>query len=380
MPVEWVLAAWTAAGWIWWLISLRLVIQAKRQIEAIPPLDPGGIPFVSIFKPLPPLGVEGLADLEKGLMSFVVQLDERSELLLGVQEADRGRLALFLEKIATRFPAAKVKVMARETPDHHANPKISWQEVLAGAAEGELWLWSDADIVAPGGLVAALRAEFLEQDGMLTVPYVVAETKTTPSLLDALFVNAELYPGILFLRARGPVDFGLGAAMLFRREDFLRKVNWQELGAYLADDFYLGQKLKPVRLSTHRLVTVAAEKTWLSAVRHYFRWHKTIRWNRPLGVASRLLVMPLAGWTSMLFLRPSHAWVWVGWAIVWQIDVAAAAILCLLAGCSLRWSYLPFIEGWAWGRLFVWVACWLPGPVRWGSTRWEGPRKIIAED
>jgi hypothetical protein len=100
---------------------------------------------------------------------------------------------------------------------------------------------------------------------MMTFPYVVRDIQSAPALLEALFVNVDFYPGVLFLRALGPVDFGLGAAMLFRRDDFLRQVDWNEIGAWLADDFFLGQKLRPVRIGTTSVATQPTSSTWKEA-------------------------------------------------------------------------------------------------------------------
>ena len=148
---------------------------------------------------------------------------------------------------------------------------------------------------------------------MMTFPYVVREIPSPPALLEALFVNVEFYPGVLLLRKLGPVDFGLGAAMLFRRDDFLRQVEWDEIGAWLADDFFLGQKLRPVRIGTTTLATVAGASTWKDALLHDLRWTKTIRWNRPMGSFARILIMPVLGWlgrgraSSLPFFRLDRA-------------------------------------------------------------------------
>ena len=81
-----------------------------------------------------------------------------------------------------------------------ANPKIAWQKILARQAEGELWLWSDADIVAPSGFLQSARLEYARSGAaMMTFPYVVREIPSPPALLEALFVNVEFYPGVLLL-------------------------------------------------------------------------------------------------------------------------------------------------------------------------------------
>jgi hypothetical protein len=369
MCSEWMLGVWSGAGIVWWLISWGLVAaESKRR-----PARPSGVrndDFLSIFKPLAPLDQ---SEVMTGLESFIAQLDERSELLLGVHEADREAIAPFLKKMGSCFPKTKLKVVYRSKPDELANPKIAWQKILAGQAEGELWLWSDADIVAPPGFIRSIREEYKRSGAaMLTFPYVVREMATSPAFLDALYVNVEFYPGVLFLRRRGPVDFGLGAGMLFRRSDFLRRVEWGEIGAALADDFVLGQRLHPVRVSETTLDTGAEVVTWREAWSHYLRWSKTVWWNRPAGSAARVIALPVLGWIGYLLFHPGAGWAWAGLAGMMQIDVIFALTICRTLRC--RWTVrdLLTMEGWSLGRVLVWLACWLPWPVVWRGRRWWG--------
>jgi len=371
-----VLALWSGAELIWWTLAWRLVAadHAKGRMAAG---DPAPRRSLSVFKPLPPLGAKGLSPWAAGVESFVAQLDPESELLLGIHEADRAATGPFLERMRTEYPGVRLKVVFRSEPDDMANPKISWQKILAPQAAGELWLWSDADIIAPPEFLRTARREF-EPGGasMLTYPYVVREIPSPPALLAALFVNAEFYPGVLLLRKLGTVDFGLGAAMLFRRDDFLHRIDWRDLGSVLADDFLLGQKLGPVRIGTTTLTTVADDSDWKEAFRHDLRWARTIRWNRPLGSAARIAVLPVLGWLGYVAWHPSHFFAWVGLLGMIQADVLFAAALCRQSGCRLEWRNLPAMEWWSLWRIILWLLCWLPGSVVWSGKTWRRPREI----
>ena len=370
---EWVLGVWSAAGFIWWLISWRLVAAEGERSPVVASVETRRV-MLSIFKPLPLLGAGGLSALEAGLESFISQLDGRTELLLGIHEADREVTASFLERMRANFLEAEIQVVFRSGPDEVANPKIAWQKILAPHARGELWLWSDADIIAPPGFIAGARDEFARGGAaMLTFPYVVRGMMDAPALLDALYVNAEFYPGVLLLRRMGPVDFGLGAGMLFRRSAFLQKTDFAELGASLADDFLLGQRLRPVRLSRLTLETVAGENCWPDAVRHYLRWSKTVRWNRPLGAAARVTVLPLMGWLTAIILHPTAIGAWMGLGAIMQMDVFFAALICGDLGVKVKARDFLVMEAWSVGRVITWLACWLPWPVTWRGRRWSGP-------
>jgi ceramide glucosyltransferase len=370
---EALLAIWSAAGLVWWIISWQLVRAERKRVMR--PVPPSPKQTLTIFKPLPLLAAEGMGIVARGLESFVALLDPESELLLGVHEADRETVGPFLEAMRARYPKAQVRAVYRLTPDTVANPKIAWQLELAPHARGELWLWSDADIIAPAQFVQAARDEFASCGAvLLTYPYVMCEVKRSSSILEALFVNADVYPGVLLLRRLGLVDFGLGAAMLFDREEFRKRVAWQELGEFLADDFQLGQRLRPVRIGTVTLETAPGERTWLEALRHDLRWTKTIRWNRPGGFFARIVVLPVMGWLMAVALHPLHFLAWAGLLGMMQAEVIGAVAICRCVGCRLRARDTLALEGWSLWRITAWVLAWLPGSVTWSGRSWSGPR------
>jgi ceramide glucosyltransferase len=375
MFVEVALLVWSGLALAWWLISWRLVCRdaetaplykgAASEEENAPRL-------LTVFKPLAPLGAEEFDS--RGIESFLSQLNEHSELLLGVHEADRARIEPWLARRRSDYPQAALRVVWREEPDSVPNPKIAWLKILAPHATGELWLWSDADIIAPPGFLRAARADYESGGaGMVTWPYVVREIAHPPAALDAFFVNAEFFPGVLLLRGLGPVDFGFGAAMLFSREDFQRSVEWRELGAALADDFVLGQRMRPVRIGREVLETRANVATWRAALLHYLRWSKTVRWNRPGGTAARLVVLPALGWLALVVCCPAQPFSWLGLAVVMQMDVLFAALICRRFGCCLAARDLATVELWSLGRGLVWLLCWLPWPVVWSGRSWWRP-------
>jgi ceramide glucosyltransferase len=375
MFVETALALWCAVGIAWDGFAYFLVRREASRPPVIWPDAAGAAAQLSVFKPLPPLGPDGWRAVAQGLESFIAQLGADDELLLGIHEADREIVAPFLETMRGRYPHARLKPVFRASSDDVANPKIAWLKILAHQAEGALWLWSDADIIAPPGFLRVARAEFSTAGAaMLTFPYIVRAAPSAPALFDALFVNVEFYPGVLFLRARGPVDFGLGAGMLFRRDDFQHRADWAELGAALADDFVLGQRLGPVQIGTATLVTAVELKTWKEALRHYLRWSKTVAWNRPLGSAARIAILPVFGWLIYTALHPARADAWIGLAAMIQLEVLFAALICRAVGCNWRARDLVSTEIWTLWRLFVWLICLLPGPVTWSGKTWHGPR------
>ena len=376
MYVEIFLGMWSAAGLLWWSLATYLVIGNNAPRTSLQPVVRRSL---SIFKPLPRLDAVGLAALTEGLESFIAQLDVSSECLLGAHEADRPEVEPFLDLMRAKYPNARLKIFWRDTPDDVANPKIAWQKILAREATGELWLWSDADIVAPPGFLDQARAEFEAGGaGLLTFPYVVRKISRPAALLETLFVNAEFYPGVLLLRRLGTVDFGLGAGLLFERDAFRERVRWHDIGSELSDDFYLGQKLQPVRLGSSTLTTVATSARWRDALAHDWRWSKTIWWNRRIGSAARLFILPLLGWISFVAWQPGQIFGWVGLLGCITLEGLFAAVLCRKSGCPLPAKALFHLPWWTAWRALLWCLCWLPGTVHWSGRSWRGPRMAFA--
>jgi ceramide glucosyltransferase len=372
-----VLALWSLAGVGWWIVAWQLV-RADAKARACAGISAALPRSLTIFKPLPPLGRKGLDHVAAGLESFVAQLEPESELLLGVRDSDRKTIAPFIEAMRAKYPKAQLRPVFHPGPEAVANPKVAWQMVLAEQATSELWLWSDADIIAPPGFLQCARREFAKCGvAMLTFPYVVRRIAGPGALFEGLFVNTEFYPGVLLLRGLGTADFGFGAGMLFERDEFLKRVDWHELGAYLADDFQLGQRLKPVQISATTLETVATERPWPDALAHDLRWSKTIRWSRPGGFFARLLVLPVAGWLVAVVTHPHSIFAWVGLVGMIQAEVLSAVTICGVIGCHLRKGDWWILECWSLWRIAAWILSWLPGSVRWSGSRWFAPKAAL---
>ena len=339
---------------------------------------------LSVFKPLPPTSTLGeRAALASAIASFLPQLGVQDEMLIGVLDSEATEWAPIFSDWRSKFPGVTLIVRQHQKPRQRANPKIAWLEHLAEQAQGEFWLWSDADIVAPAGCLDALRQLLVDSGvGAVTCPYCVREIRSAPAALDALFVNAEFLPGARLLGRMGAVGFAFGAATMFRAADFRQRASWADLGAALADDYVLGQRLRPVLMAGELVETGAFESSWLAALRHYYRWQKTIRWCRPVSFAALLALQPLAGWAALAALRHGDAASWVGLAAQWIFEAVVAGVLFGRLGCRMPAQAWLTVALWPALRLACWLAVWLPLPVVWrGAVRhWTKPRQQAPTD
>jgi ceramide glucosyltransferase len=372
----WFLGVWTALGVLWRLAGLLLVAAARTATGASAPRDDRPL---TIFKPLPgPLDEAERRRLQECLESFAADLDGASQLLIGCHQADQEVFTRFVDDMCQRYPVGSITLVADEDPSRlYANPKVSWCRILAPHATGDLWLWSDADIVAPPGTVASLRRDLAHPGvGLVTSPYVIRDAVGAPELLDQLFVNAEFYPGALLTGRLGLMRFAFGSGMLFEAERFRRRVEWDEVGSRLADDHYLGSSLHPVRLGTMTMETHPASRGWVVSLLHYLRWHKTIRWVQPGAYAAQMVVVPVIGWLAWAAARPASLWAWTGLLSLLVFEAFAAAVSCRMVGARIGAARWPLVLWWPLLRALTTLACWLPWPIDWRGDKWWGPRKV----
>ena len=378
--LEWILVGWTLLaagcwGFALWLVHRRMAAEARPQDIRPADVDSATL-FLSVFKPLAALQTaDAPPELIAALESFVRQLDENTELLLGIEEQDAGAWQPVLDAWCRQYPRARLEPVCLDRPQTFLSPKVSWFHALAVHAGGELWFWSDSDIIAPPGLLTTLRHE-LDRPGtaLVTCPYRIRRLDAAPALLETLFVNVEFLPGVLACRQFDAVRFGFGAGLFFRAATFRERVRWEELGERLACDNLLSQRLAPVRLSAVTVDTLPAAGHWRDAALHYLRWKKTVRWCAPVGFAGLIVITPVLGWLVVTALQPDLLRGWLGLLVTIHLEALAAWCICRRLGCSLprRWAWA--LVGWSLARALAWGVCWLPWPIVFRSQRrmWWG--------
>jgi len=376
MSWELILGIWTCIGIAWWVVAFVLVMSARNRHPGTGNPDPRRI---TVFKALPrSLSEEEFARFDKPIESFIADLDENCELLIGCHRPDQPRMEAYVQKMRERHPGADVRLVVQENPNRYPHPKVSWMHALEPHATGELWLWSDSDMHAPPGTIRSMRMDYERTKARcLTSPYVIRQRGTPAEMLDTLYVNLEFYPGVILLSGQSMIQFGLGSGMLFEAADFKRRVNWDFLGGCLAEDFHLGSLLRPTQLGSMCLSTLPAARGWSEALLHYLRWQKSVRWCRPLPYAAQLIILPLLGWLAWVFTNPLEPGAWFGLMTVLAADFIAALSICRAVGCSIGRRRLHTLPLWSLLRGLCWVACWFPWPIVWRGQRWWSPHKAV---
>lgn len=370
------LIVWSFAAFGWWVTALALLACGRRRSSLLASAPRA---TMTVFKPLPPVSNELERNaLAEAVGTFVSQLKTGDEMVIGMDSNVAASWQAKLQAWRSAWPSAQINVIAREVPRQCANPKIAWLQVLAPSARGEIWLWSDTDVTAPPGFLDAIGAQLAASGAnAITAPYLIQHVCQAHELLDTLFVNVEFLPGALLLGRLNHQDFAYGAATAFRAETFQAKGDWQKLGAALADDHKLGELLQPVALSSSLVSTIPNLAGWRAAVHHYYRWHKTVRWCRPIGYAALLMLMPAFGWAFASFFVGDKIFFLTGFIAVLGGETFVAVLACRLVGCRLPPATWLGVLLWPFFRGATWLLVWLPLPVLWSGRQraWFAPQQ-----
>jgi hypothetical protein len=360
---------------LWWIVSwvsVHFFLTSKSSLISVESAEP--CEALSLFKPLPPFkNHQERQRFARSLESFARQLLPGDEMLILGEKNDET----FWQQQANEWikfrPGLSIRffVPPPDNQPHHHNPKIQAMALLAPQATYSLWWWSDADILIPEGELMRIRAEFAHSSAILqTQAYMVPSVRRKEDWLDAMFIHLELLPGLTLLSRKKNVGFACGGSLLFRKTDFEKRVAWNELGAELADDYFLGQKMHPVRLGRTLMETESGEEGLISSWLHYLRWEKTLRWCQPTGFAGLFFLQPtwlsLTGW---LLGMPGYS-AFLLW--VWLMVLEASWASMLFRHLNIQTTLAVFWVSPLWSavRSATWLLCWFPIAIHWSGIKW----------
>jgi ceramide glucosyltransferase len=273
-----ILAACTAISFavgVWQLaLGLRFPLHSRRRETRF-------TPGISILKPLK--GWDGKTF--ECLQSWLAQAHAGPiEVLFGVSSADDPACKL-VQKLVCARPNVSTRVIV-SSERRGLNPKVCQLAQLAQEARHEIVCVSDADVFAPPDfLTQAVQSLSSPDVGLVNALYRFAEARSFAMQLEALSVNADFWSQVLQARALAPMRFGLGAAMLLRRNKLDEIGGFAALLDYLADDCELGQRIANTGARvelTHvvvecRSAPLTRREVWM----HQLRWTRTIRACQP---------------------------------------------------------------------------------------------------
>jgi glycosyltransferase involved in cell wall biosynthesis len=351
------LSALTAALMLGMLVELARGGTSLRQLRDVPPAEGSEMPSVSIV-----IAARNEArGIEPALRSVLSQQGGGMEVIVVDDRSDDGTGAI-LDRIAAENPRLRVVHVAELPAGWLGKNHALW--LGAGAARGELLLFTDADVVlAPD--TAARAAGYLVREGIdhLTLaPRVIMPG----SLLQAFGVTFGIF-FLLFTRPwkvrdpRSKHHVGIGAFNLVRADAYRRMGTHQAIAMRPDDDVKLGKLVKKNGFRSD--LVVGAEHVSVEWYHTLAEVVRGLRKNGFAGVDYRLTVVLFATVTHLLFFIWPFVAVFVtdGWTRGFYA-IAVGLMLTMYAGAA-REQRAP-----AWHALLFPVTCVLFLVVIWNAT------------
>jgi ceramide glucosyltransferase len=269
------------------------------------------LPPVSILKPLK--GVE--EGLEANLESFFVQrYPGRFEIVFATTEDDDPAIAIARE-VAARHPDVPVR-FAHSDADFGLNPKVSNLRGAMRAAQHDLVLQSDANVIAQPDYLARVVEELVGQDGHLLSSLVVGVgERSAGACMENLQLGAMIVPSCCFALHYFGVPCVIGKSMLLRRSDLAKVGGLESVRDVLAEDYLLGRAFQAKGMKVILSSTVAQNVNEHVSVDKFMSRHA--RWLKmrsvihvPAFIADALAnPAPWATLALVLGLRAGEPWI-----------------------------------------------------------------------
>ena len=270
------------------------------------------LPPLTLLRPIKagvPALREKLGELARGMRAG-------DRLVLGVN--DESHDAEIADSVRAEFAERDI-VVVRCRADAALNPKISKLVQMESAAGGEHWVLSDSEARIDAVWLDAFRREWAASGAdAMTCGYRFVGGASWMQALDAAPTLFSLWPGLMFVRRFGRMNFTLGACTGLRRSDLATVGGWAAFADELAEDNRLGAALakagKTIRLSRQVATLESDPLTWRDCWRHQRRMAVTYRVCNPAGFAGMIFTRSV--WAGALLIalpsqEPERRWIWL---------------------------------------------------------------------
>jgi ceramide glucosyltransferase len=305
--------------------TIAAVRFARRTTSPLPPL-PKVPPRVTVLKPL-----HGSSNsLAANLVSFLEIAYPRVDFYFGVENYE-DTAAEVPVALRQRYQYANITLVIGEEPNC-SNRKIAKLVKMADRAEkAEVFVLSDADVSVDRDYLKRIVGELIadEKTGIVTCAYRARPGGSFASRLEALYVNTDFLPQILFAEMIEPMHYALGATIAIKRPVLEAAGGFRAVKNMLADDFYLGNFTNTrgyeIKLSDSLVTLTCEEKTFAEFWNHQLRWARTYRTVRPISIATILMHGPF--WALVLLTSGGSAAAFATLVLVLAARLAMSAAI-----------------------------------------------------
>lgn len=286
---SWLCLVPVLGGTVWGVLSAWAALALRKQWRATPTATPDRLPPISVLKPV--RGVE--KHLERNLRSLCEQDYPCYQVVFCVQQAADPALPL-LRRIERDYGPERVTLVVDDLLLGSNGKVNNMAGGLVGARHSVLVI-SDSDVLAPRHYLRDMAAALAPEDvGVVCSLFRVDDADTTLEKLEALSINADFMPGVMFAAKTDIADFCLGPSTALRRETLEKIGGFEALADYLVEDYEIGRRVraagKRVVLAPHVLQVTADLSDVSGWWKHQVYWDLNTRLANPAGYAATLLI------------------------------------------------------------------------------------------
>ena len=349
--------------WQWWEAA-RLPLHQRLQKTPY-------APDVTLFKPLKgcePRTMECIASwLEQDYPGNV-------QILFGVADP-KDPVLPELERLLKRYPAFHAEISLC-TEDLGANRKVSSLIQMSRKANGEVWIVSDADILAPKDLVRNIVQPLSDpQNGAVNCLYQIVAPSGFAMSLEKIGVNADFWSQVAQSLRLAEQNFCLGAVMAVNATVFRETGGFEPLANMLADDYHIGNRIhhsgKKIVLSSLVVDSIAHQANIREVWSHQLRWARTICFERPVSYGLSI-ISNTTFWAVLWLICGSHSSRYIIAGGVLLIRVLAVADLqrrLALDWRACRSSVLVWLKDLF--QFMIWLCAFCGNQVEWRGQRFR---------
>ena len=349
--------------WQWWEAA-RLPLHQRLQKTPY-------APDVTLFKPLKgcePRTMECIASwLEQDYPGNV-------QILFGVADP-KDPVLPELERLLKRYPAFHADIILC-TEDLGANRKVSSLIQMSRKANGEVWIVSDADILAPRDLVRNIVQPLSDpQNGAVNCLYQIVAPAGFAMSLEKIGVNADFWSQVAQSLRLAEQNFCLGAVMAVNATVFRETGGFEPLANMLADDYHIGNRIhhsgKKIVLSSLVVDSIAHQANIREVWSHQLRWARTICFERSVSYGLSI-ISNTTFWAVLWLICGSHSSRYIIAGGVLLIRVLAVADLqhrLALDWRACRSSVLVWLKDLF--QFMIWLCAFCGNQVEWRGQRFR---------
>lgn len=365
-------------GLAWWGLSLTVLgltfvlglmqpqVQRRRATrQTTPP--------VSAILPVKSLD-EGFAG---AVASIFAQSYPDYEVLISATEKESDAL-VEARRVASRYPGRACRIV-RADPIGAVSPKLDNLATPLAVATHDFVLTKDSNIVLDADALATMMQNFAEGVGLVVAVPVAVRPRNLAGRIEAWLING--HARLLLTASTLGAGFGVGKAMLFRRNDLDRAGGTRALSRTLAEDTALSRSLAGLGLKTvfsHAPVSQEiGARSFRAIYERQVRWSVIRRAHEPLSYPLEPLASPLpaalAGALAAPLVGLPAGLAFGGTLLLW---FTLETIFAYLKGWEISaWAPLAFL-----GReilsLAAWLRAWTTYDVVWAGGRFDARKGL----